>query len=228
MLTTEAGPSFAGASASGQRATRRVSGTAPLKRNRVPLKARRPHIHPIRPGSEPLACDHASFSLDVDGADPELTAQSIGDASCAVAACARERAIVVIDEHVGRGVRRPWITQDHHLIVAQARRAMDRPRVFRRRALGRTPQVEHENGVACPVHARNCAAGKRMAGDQVPSLPLEFERPPFQAGEPTGRSPARQAASPRRASRRLRSARQRRAPRLARLRRGVARGGAFP
>ena len=44
---------------------------------------------------------------------------------------------------------------------------MDGARVFRRRAGARTAHVEHEDDVAGAVHARDRAAGERMAGDQA-------------------------------------------------------------
>src|SRR6202167_40062 len=158
-----------------------------LKWNGVPFEARRAHVHPVGPRSKTLARDDPGLGLDFDGADREFAAQPIRDATYAVAASASECAIVVIDEHVGRRGRRLWITQDHHLIVAEARRAIDRARVFRRRAGARTPHVEQENDVAGPVHARDRAARERMAGDQAPSLPLEFGRSPPYAVGPTCR-----------------------------------------
>ena len=104
-------------------------------------------------------------------ADPELAAKPIGDAARAVAASARKRAVVVVDQHISRGSLRPWITQNHHLIVAEARGARDGARNRRRRAHGRTAEVEHEDGVAGPVHTRDRVACERMAGEQaLPSL----------------------------------------------------------
>ena len=68
---------------------------------------------------------------------------------------------------------------------------MDGARVFRRRAHGRTPQVEHEDRVAGPVHARDRAAGERMAGDQaLASLWGSGARRPTQAGRPVDRARA--------------------------------------
>ena len=65
---------------------------------------------------------------------------------------------------------------------------MDGARVFRRRAGARTPHVEHEDGVAGAVHARDRAAGERMAGDQaLVSLWSSGARRPAQAGRPVDR-----------------------------------------
>ena len=75
---------------------------------------------------------------------------------------------------------------------------MDGARVFRRRAGARTPHVEHEDRVAGAVHARNRAAGERMAGDQAPSLPLAFgrpRRPRRRADLSIARAPSRVTAS---------------------------------
>ena len=48
---------------------------------------------------------------------------------------------------------------------------MDGARILCGRAHVRTPQVEHEDSVAGPVHARDRAAGEGMAGGQaLPSL----------------------------------------------------------
>src|SRR5271156_1504622 len=77
-------------------------GHSMLKWNGVPFEARRAHVDPVRPRSKTLARDDPGLGLDFDGADREFAAQPIRDATCAVAARARERAIVVIDEHVGR------------------------------------------------------------------------------------------------------------------------------
>ena len=57
-----------------------------------------------------------------------------------------------------------------------------------RRAHRRTPQVEHEDSVARPVHARDRAAGERMAGDQaLLSLCSSGARRPAQARRPVDR-----------------------------------------
>ena len=65
---------------------------------------------------------------------------------------------------------------------------MDGARVFRRRAGARTPHVEHEDRVAGAVHARNRAAGERMAGDQaLVSFGRSGGLAPAQAGRPVDR-----------------------------------------
>ena len=101
MLTMEAGPSSAGPSPSRHSFTRRVSATACSERNGVPVEARRAHVDPVGPGSEPLAGDHAGLGLDRDGVEPKLAAEPVGDAARPVAAGARERAVVVVDHDAG-------------------------------------------------------------------------------------------------------------------------------
>ena len=54
---------------------------------------------------------------------------------------------------------------------------MDDARILRRRAPGRTPQVEHEDSVSSPIHTRDREAGERMAGDKPYPL-LEIRVPP--------------------------------------------------
>src|SRR5580704_11543861 len=166
-------------------------GHSMLKRNGGPRKARRTHVDPIGPGSETLACDDSGLGLDAHGADPQLAAQPIRHATRAVAARANERPIVVIDQHVGRGSCGLRIAEHHHLIVAEARRPVDGARVFRGRTHGRAAQVEHENGVASPIHARDRAISERMARYQaLASFWSSSARRPTQAGRPVDRSGA--------------------------------------
>src|ERR1700690_4660700 len=77
-----------------------------LKWNGVPFEARRAHVHPVGPRSKTLARDDPGLGLDFDGADREFAAQPIRDATCAVAAREKKRAIIIIYEHVANTGRR--------------------------------------------------------------------------------------------------------------------------
>src|SRR6185312_9876464 len=127
MLTSEAGPSSAGP----QIHPPRVRDGA-QNRNGVPFEARRAHVDPVGPFSEPLASDRSGRGRDLDRADAELAAEPVGDAARPIAAGAGERAVVIEDEGVRRGSRGPGVAENHHLIISEAQRAMNRAGVFRR------------------------------------------------------------------------------------------------
>ena len=162
MLTTLAGPK-SGAPASAT-STASMVGNLMRQWDLAPAKAL---ARPCRRDrfSAPAARRRSSgLGLDREGASPRLARQKIGDAAGSVAAGAGEGPVVVIDERVGKRFRRTRVAQNHHLIVVETFCAMNGARFLRRGRRGAAAQVEDQDLVAGPVHAREFFG--RRAGSQ--------------------------------------------------------------
>ena len=192
MLTTDAGPQPSRPSAVGPKVDAPRVGHGVRERNGLPVEPRRAHVDPVGPGSQTLAGDDPGLGLDLDAVDAELPAQPIRDAARAVAASARERAVVVVDEHVGGGSRRPWIAHDHQLIVVEARRPMDGARVLRRSARQAIPACRARGSCCLLRSCARSAPSERMAGGQTLNLPSRSRA----RGAPRGRADLSIARAP--------------------------------
>ena len=184
-----------------------------LERNGLPPEPRRAHVDPVGPGpSRSHAITPASVSI-LTAPTPSSRHKKIGDATRAVAAGAGQRAVIVVDQHVGRGPGVVRVAENHHLVVAEAWRAMDSARVFRRRAVRSNPACR-ERGSRC--RRRSCAQSCDRRADGGRSSPSSFGRsgglaPLWRADLSIARAPSRS---------RRRATRHRQWPRRRRSRRG--------
>jgi hypothetical protein len=128
----------------------------------VPGEARHPHVNgrDVRLAALP-AIEQAGLGLEGQRRLAALAEHEVGDATHAIAAGARLRAIVVVDAHVGVGAARARRVQSHQLIVRDAAGLRHGARLGGAHHTARPAQVDHDDLVAETVHLDEGMVGER-------------------------------------------------------------------
>ena len=130
------------------------------KRNLAPAAARRAHIDREDKFAVARHRQRPRVAFEQQFLCRAVTHQQISNATRAIAACIGGRAIAVIDPEPRRGAGTRRVMQDHELVEAEPRHAVDGPRLPRAHDMRGAPEVQHGNCIADAVHLHDRPIGE--------------------------------------------------------------------